>query len=158
MSFIGLNLTNNLSLYAVPVAWVAAMAPHFYAISVYNAERAPGTAEWDNRDPRGNIGKVKEAKLSPNAQGKFIRAEAAQENAFQNLPLFAAAVLAGNFARLSPSVLNTTSALYLFFRVAYTIVYINNTSPFLANFRSVTFLAGVATWMSLFIRAGNKLL
>ncbi|WWC61920.1 uncharacterized protein I303_104506 [Kwoniella dejecticola CBS 10117] len=157
MSFIGLNLTNNWSIYAVPVAWAVAVAPHFYAISVYNSERAPGTAKWDNREPKENIARVKEAKLSPNAQGKYLRAEAAQENGLQNLPLFAAAILAGNFARLSPSVLNTTSAVYIGVRILYNFIYINNTSLFAANLRSVTYLAGVATWISLFIRAGNKL-
>ncbi|WVW84216.1 hypothetical protein I302_106246 [Kwoniella bestiolae CBS 10118] len=157
MSAIGLNLTNNFSLYAVPAAWVVAMVPHFYAISLYNSEKAPGSADWDNRAPKKNIANIKEGKLSPEAQGKFLRAEAAQENAFQNLPLFAAAILAGNFAKLSPSTLNTTAAVYIVSRIAYTLVYINNTTAFAANLRSVTFLTGIATWMSLFVRAGNKL-
>ncbi|WWC89062.1 uncharacterized protein L201_003980 [Kwoniella dendrophila CBS 6074] len=157
MSFLGLNLANNYSLYAVPVAWAVAVAPHFYAISTYNAEKAVGSEKWDNREPKGNIAKVKDAKLSPNAQGKFLRAEAAQENGLQNLPLFIGAILVGNFARLPNSVLNNTAAFYLVTRLVYSFLYINNTSLFAANLRSATFLTGVATWMSLFIRAGNKL-
>ncbi|WRT66615.1 uncharacterized protein IL334_003574 [Kwoniella shivajii] len=157
MSFIGLNLTNNYSLYAVPAAWIIAFAPHFYAVTVFNSERAPGTPEWDNREPHSNLAKLKEAKLSPNAHGIYTRAEAAQQNGFQNLPLFAAAVLAGNFARLSPSTLNTTAALYLVSRIIYNVVYITNTTKSTANVRSVVFVSGVITLMSLFVKAGNKL-
>ncbi|KAK6909838.1 hypothetical protein L486_00512 [Kwoniella mangroviensis CBS 10435] len=157
MSSIGLNLTNNYSLYAVPVAWAVAVAPHFYAIALYNSEKAAGSPKWDNTEPKKNIANIKDAKLSPASQGKYLRAEAAQQNGLQNLPLFAAAILAGNFARLSPSILNTTAAVYLLSRVVYSFIYINNTSELSANLRSATFLTGVATWMSLFVRAGNKL-
>lgn len=40
---------------------------------------------------------------------KYIRAEAAQENGFSNLPFFGVALLAGNLARLPASTLNSAA-------------------------------------------------
>ncbi|WVF71195.1 hypothetical protein IAT40_005995 [Kwoniella sp. CBS 6097] len=151
----GLNLPANLSFYAIPVMWVTSIAPHFYAISVYNSERAAGTEEWDNREPKKNLEKVKSAKLSPSAAEKFERGEAAQNNGFENLPLFAAAIVAGNVARLPTSTLNIAAGVYLASRVAYNVIYITNSTKFAANLRSVTYLTGIATVMTLFVKAGN---
>ena len=75
----------------------------------------------------------------------YLRAEAANENNFVNLPIFAAALVsiiggpsvgsvredrrsrqvAGNVARLTPNTLNTAAAIYLLSRVAFTLIYIN---------------------------------
>ncbi|WWD17031.1 hypothetical protein CI109_101468 [Kwoniella shandongensis] len=157
MSFLGLNLANNLSFYSIPVAWVLALAPHAYAMSLYNAEKANGTPDWDICMPRKNISHVKESKMSPAAQDMYLRAESAQENGFANIPLYAAAILAGNFARLSPSTLNTAAGIYLLSRVAYNLVYINNTSVFWGNVRTGVFLTGIFTCFTLFVKAGNVL-
>ena len=43
--------------------------------------------------PKKNIENVKEGKLSPAMQDRFIRAEAANDNMFVGLPLFAAAIV-----------------------------------------------------------------
>jgi uncharacterized MAPEG superfamily protein len=49
-------------------------------------------------------------------------------NGFENIGLFAAAVVAGNIANLDNSTLNFWSGGYLISRVIYTYIYINNTS------------------------------
>ncbi|MGG6496847.1 UNVERIFIED_CONTAM: MAPEG family protein, partial [Bacteroidetes bacterium 56_B9] len=47
---------------------------------------------------------------------------------FENLGLFAAAVVAGNIVRLDNWTLNVLSGGYLLSRVAYNLIYINNTT------------------------------
>ncbi|KAK8864648.1 hypothetical protein IAR55_001898 [Kwoniella newhampshirensis] len=157
MSFLGLNLANNLSFYSIPVAWALALAPHAYAMTLYNAEKSATAPEWDICMPRKNISNVKDAKMSPASQDKYLRAESAQENGFANIPLYAAAIIAGNLARLSPSTLNTAAGVYLASRVAYNVIYTTNTSKFMGNVRTATFLTGVFTCFTLFVKAGNKL-
>ena len=78
-------------------------------------------------------------------------------NGFDNIGLFAAAVVAGNVAGLSPRVLNGLSLGYIVSRVVYTWVYIGNETKMLANARLVTFFSGMAMVFTLFIKAGNKL-
>lgn len=84
------------------------MLPHAYAMALYNKERAPGTNEWDAKVchlpafvafpdvrqlPKSNLTNVKDGGLSPAMQGRFERAEAANDNSFVGLPLFAAAIV-----------------------------------------------------------------
>ncbi|CAD6573524.1 MAG: hypothetical protein TREMPRED_000850 [Tremellales sp. Tagirdzhanova-0007] len=158
MSFAGINATQNLSFYAIPVAFVIALAPHIYAISLFNTERASGTSEYDKTCPTSQTSKVKEAKLSPNATGNFIRAEAANANGFINLPLFAGAVIAGNMARLSPATLNAATGTYLVSRVIYNLIYINNhKSNAISQGRTAVFLIGIFACMTLFVQAGNRM-
>ncbi|KAG5931511.1 hypothetical protein E4U53_001730, partial [Claviceps sorghi] len=49
---------------------------------------------------------------------------AASLNGLETIGLFAASVLAGNYARLDPATLNHLSLGYLFWRAAYTLSYI----------------------------------
>lgn len=155
----GLNTANNLSLYALPAAWLIAIAPHMYAQALYNKERAPGTPAWDNSFPKKNIRQIKDAKLSPVMEETYLRAEAANENNFINLPFFAAALVAGNVARLTPATLNIAAGVYLGSRVAYTLLYINGngTNDLKGNLRSAAYLTGVITCLTLFVQAGNRL-
>jgi uncharacterized MAPEG superfamily protein len=60
-------------------------------------------------------------------------------------------------ARLSNSTLNTAAAVYLLSRIAFTYLYINGTSKLMGNLRSVSYLTGVASTFTLFVKAGNKL-
>ncbi|KAK4685983.1 hypothetical protein P7C73_g4147, partial [Tremellales sp. Uapishka_1] len=156
MSFLGLQTASNLSFYAIPAAWVTAIAPHLYAIAVYTTEQAPGTPEFNYVHPSENVSKIKDAKLSPAAQGRFLRAESAQNNGFINIPFFAAAVLAGNFARLPASTLNTCAGAYLVSRVVYNLLYITTTDNNIAKARTLTYFAGIGACFTLLIQAGNK--
>jgi uncharacterized MAPEG superfamily protein len=72
---------------------IRSIAPHFYAIALFNKERAPGTEEFDLCNPASNGSKVKDAKLSPAMAERFQRAEGAQNNGFITLGLFAAAIV-----------------------------------------------------------------
>lgn len=57
-------------------------------------------------------------------RAKLIRSEAALQNGLENLPLFAASVVAANVQRLNILYLNIYSILYILIRLAYNWVYI----------------------------------
>ncbi|EIW65917.1 hypothetical protein TREMEDRAFT_74881 [Tremella mesenterica DSM 1558] len=157
MSFLGLSTTNNLSFYAIPAAWVLAIAPHFYAMALYNKERAPGTPAWSFASPKSNIVNIKSAKLSPSVEDAFLRAESANDNSFVGLPLFAAAIVAGNVARLPVDTLNAAAALYLVSRIAYSVLYVKGTNLLGGLSRTTAWLTASFTCLTLFVKAGNKL-
>lgn len=55
---------------------------------------------------------------------QIFRAKAAEANGFENLPVFAGAVLAANVAGVPVETLNALSAAYLASRVIYNIIYV----------------------------------
>ena len=98
-----MNISTNYSFYAVPAAWLLAIAPHAYAIAVLDKK-------YDNMQPRTNVLKVdSDQTLDKATKARVIRAEGAQQNGFENLGLFAAAVVAGNIAGLPAATLNMLS-------------------------------------------------
>ncbi|KAJ4415141.1 hypothetical protein N0V82_007511 [Gnomoniopsis sp. IMI 355080] len=146
-----LDLTRNYSLYTIPAAWVVAIAPHFYAASL-------GGKTFDNRSPRTYTSSLKDTQsLDAATKQRIIRAEGAQQNGFENVGLFAAAVVAANIAKVDNWTLNALSGGYLVSRVLYNLVYINNESESMANARSATFLSGIGMIFTLFIKSGNAL-
>jgi uncharacterized MAPEG superfamily protein len=90
-------------------------------------------------------------------KARILRCEGAQTNGFENLGLFATAVLAGNLAGLPAQTLNTLSSGYCLSRIVYNFIYINNTSEAMANTRTMVFLAGIGQIFTLFIQSGNIL-
>ncbi|KAK4986987.1 hypothetical protein LTR66_004824 [Elasticomyces elasticus] len=147
--------TRNFSLYTIPAAWVVALAPHVYAAQIFEARSSKA---FDATAPRSFTTKVQQdPALDAATKGRIIRAEGAQQNGFENLGLFAAAVAAGNAAGLDHWWLNALSGAYVMSRIAYTLIYVNNESKGLAQVRSVVFLSGVGVVWTLFIMAGNKL-
>lgn len=117
------------SLYTIPAAWVLAIAPHIYATTL-------GGSKFDNTCPRTYTSSLEaDATIDKETKGKIVRAEGAQQNGFENLGLFAAAVVAGNAARLSNKTLNWLSGGYIITRVVYTYLYINNTTDATGKFR-----------------------
>lgn len=82
--------TPNYSLYGVPVMWLLSILPHFYAITL-------SKGKFTNTTPRGYLAEVQKKEKKTSTDKSFIRAEACQQNGFENLAFFAAAILAGNF-------------------------------------------------------------
>jgi uncharacterized MAPEG superfamily protein len=78
-------------------------------------------------------------------------------NGFENLGLFASAIVAGNLAGLSAQTMNFLSGGYLVSRALYNIIYINNDTQAAANTRSAVYVAGIGMIMTLFIKSGNAL-
>lgn len=123
--------------------------PHFYAVSL---------GKFDNKNPRTYTRDTEgDQSVDKATKAKIIRAEGAQQNGFENLGLFAAAVVIGNVAKLDNSLLNTLSFAYLASRVAYNGLYIAGTTDTLANIRSLAFLAGVGVIWTFFIKSAGVL-
>jgi uncharacterized MAPEG superfamily protein len=150
----GIDTTRNFSLYTIPAAWLLCLLPHAYATSLHDSA-SPKKA--DNRNPRALVTSLSSNQSIPQAtKDKIVRAEAAQANGFENIGLFAAAVVAGNAAGVDNWWLNMLSVGYVGSRVVYNIVYIGNSTKRLANVRTGTFLSGIGMVMSLFVMAGNR--
>jgi uncharacterized MAPEG superfamily protein len=150
----GFNST-NISFYTIPLAWALALAPHVYATQLY---QKASSRQFDNRQPRSLTQMVAANQSIDSAtKGRIIRAESAQQNAFENIGLFAAAVVAGNMASLENRMLNLLSVGYVASRLIYTYIYINNTTGPLAATRTAVFLSGIGMIWTLFIMAGNTL-
>ncbi|MCJ1477289.1 hypothetical protein MMC13_005960 [Lambiella insularis] len=131
------------------------MAPHLYAVSLYDAR---SSQKFDPTLPRSLIGKLaSDQTIDQATKDRIIRAEGAQQNGFENLGLFAAAVVAGNVAGLDNWWLNALSGGYLASRVAYNVVYVNNETRAGASSRTGLFFIGVGMCMALFVMAGNNL-
>ncbi|KAI0121153.1 hypothetical protein BJ170DRAFT_600160 [Xylariales sp. AK1849] len=143
------DLTRNFSLYTIPAAWVLCIAPHAYAASL---------GKFDNKNPRTYTREIEsQPSIDKATKATIVRAEGAQQNGFENIGLFAAAVVIGNVAKLDNWSLNALSAGYLASRVVYNILYIRGTTDALSNARSVSFLTGIGIIWTLFIKSGNVL-
>jgi uncharacterized MAPEG superfamily protein len=146
-----LDFTRNFSYYTIPAAWVLSIAPHVYATSLHDS-KSPET-KFDNCSPRTLVPSLdRNQSLDSETKQTIIRAEAAQQNGFENIGLFAAAVVAANAAKVDSWWLNTLSFGYLGSRVVYNVLYIGGAN----GARTAVFLGGVGMIFTLFIQAGNK--
>jgi uncharacterized MAPEG superfamily protein len=137
------------SLYTIPAAWVLSVLPHFYAASL---------GKFDNKNPRTYTRDTESSQTVDKAtKATIVRAEGAQQNGFENLGLFAAAVVVGNVAKLDNAVLNGLAFAYLGSRAVYNGLYVWGTTDAMANARSVAYLAGVGLIFTFFIKSGNAL-
>ncbi|KAI4134701.1 MAG: hypothetical protein LQ347_001305 [Umbilicaria vellea] len=143
--------SHNWSLHTIPAAWILALLPHLYATSLAGSK-------FDVTQPRGMVNKlVNDQSLDSATKSRIARAEGAQQNGFENIGLYAAAVVAGNIAGLNAGTLNYLSGGYLLSRMAYNIIYITNESAMAGNARTGVFVTGIGLIMTLFVKAGNKL-
>jgi uncharacterized MAPEG superfamily protein len=76
------------------------------------------------------------------------RANWAQANSFEAFPAFAAAVIiASQIAIINPGTLDKLAILFVIARILYGIFYLTNHAPL----RSLAWLVGIGSWMSIFI-------
>ncbi len=102
------------------------------------AKISAGFRPKDNQNPR---------QLLASAQGLAARANAAQLNSFETLPIFLAAVLTAQYMIVPQPLINQLAIAYVLLRVVYGIAYLTN----LAAFRSVIWLLGMACSILLFV-------
>ncbi|KAL8293653.1 hypothetical protein RQP46_000354 [Phenoliferia psychrophenolica] len=113
----------NVSLYAVPAAWLVSIFPHWYAVALTKIHKGdmPG---FRNSSPREFVARCQATmgtdKKNPTI-ARYLRSEAASQNGMENIALFAASIVVGNFAGLSVDTLNTNAAIYLVARVIYNV-------------------------------------
>ncbi|CAO1623064.1 unnamed protein product [Parajaminaea phylloscopi] len=141
---------SNVSLLVIPLCWINSILPHFYAASLTGGR-------FTNASPRSYTASIQKKERKTPTDEKYLRAEAASMNGFENLALAAAAFTLGNYAKLPVKELNTLSAAYLLSRVLYNLSYIFITSEALATFRSIIFLSGIGIIFKLFISSAYAL-
>ncbi|GAA5914379.1 MAPEG family protein [Sporobolomyces salmoneus] len=149
-----MSTTTNYSFYAVPAMWVLSITPHFYG-ALYLTSKSHDLPKFDNVSPRDFLRKVQNQEKQSAVVQKYLRAEAAQQNSFEQWGIFASAVVVGNMARLPTKYMNLFAGGYLLSRALYNILYINTTSKVWSNLRSVVYVGGVAFIAATFIKAGN---
>ncbi|KAI1425986.1 hypothetical protein F5Y12DRAFT_315822 [Xylaria sp. FL1777] len=147
-----IDLSQNYSFYAIPVAWLLTNIPGVYAKSL-------GGTNYDIASPRKFAENVeKDQKLDKATKSRILRSEAASANGRETLSLFAASVIAANYAGVPVETINKLVAVYLGTRAAYNYTYVFlQDNPSFAPVRTVVWNAGVISWMTLLIKAGNRL-
>ncbi|ODN72831.1 hypothetical protein L202_08264 [Cryptococcus amylolentus CBS 6039] len=146
---------HNYSLYALPVGYILAMAPFWFA--VVNIRTKVGWEAFDTANPRQSYKKLDAAKIEPRLYGRITRALAASDNTFTNIGYFAASVVAGNLAHLSARTLNTCAAVWIVSRIAYNYAYIVTEQTKFGRIRSFIFTVSVGACFTLIVKAANKL-
>ncbi|KAM0559660.1 hypothetical protein ACHAPJ_004184 [Fusarium lateritium] len=89
----------------------------------------------------------------------LLRAKSCTENGFETLGFYASGIVAANFAGVPTPSLNTLGLGYVVSRLAYNIAYLwlqNNRR--LAWVRSVVWTVSIGLIVTLWIKAGNKML
>ena len=93
---------------------------------------------YDNRDPRAWLARQ---------TGRRARANAAQANSFEALPLFISAVLVAQQAEAAQGLVNLLAVVFVLLRVAYIALYVSNR----AAARSLVWVAGFGVCIALFL-------
>jgi uncharacterized MAPEG superfamily protein len=152
MSFLGLDLSRNVSYFTVPVAFVLAFAPHTYAVI------SGGRKNFVNYKPREFQSRIADDQaLDAAAKARILRAEGASANGFESLGYFAAAVVAANHAGVPAADLNALSLGYLLARTFYIYAYIAlSTSRPGAGWRSAAWFVCIGLPSALFVKAGLR--
>lgn len=84
-----------------------------------------------------------------NTTGMAARANAAQQNSYETLPVFLVAVLVAMLFFVPQSIINTLAWLYVLIRVGYCVAYVTN----LAMFRSILWVLSIICCLMLFYLA-----
>lgn len=95
---------------------------------------------YDNHDPRG---------WASHLSGWQARAHGAQNNGFEALPLFIAAVVLAQQAHADQSRIDTLALLFIGIRVVYVAMYLMN----LGSLRTLVWTAGLATSIAILAMA-----
>ena len=99
--------------------------------------------ESDNRYPREDYDNLPPAKR---------RAYAAHQNAYENFPFFAAAVIIAMTLGAAPATVNMLAMAYVAIRIVHGLLYINN----VPSLRSLMFLAGLVVNIAIFVLPAFK--
>jgi uncharacterized MAPEG superfamily protein len=111
----------NISIISLPAFWLMNMLTHGYAMSqVFRQD----PKLFDNRNPRGMSLEALKKAIGPERFSLYERAKAVHNNGHEHFPLFAAAVLAGNFAGVDGRFMDGMALAVLGLRVVYTWSYL----------------------------------
>ncbi|EED17425.1 conserved hypothetical protein [Talaromyces stipitatus ATCC 10500] len=144
---------NNYSMHSIVAAYGVGLAPHGYYFIKMMAN-AKGQAS--NILPRENLTNLK-GRIPAHVWDKLARARGAHLNALESLPMFAAAMLAGNLAKLPSSELNTLAVEYIGARLLYTAVYLGVRSEAASYLRTGIWAWSISIPVWGLIKAGRML-
>ena len=111
---------------------IACLLPYLFTII---AKMAGGFTAQDNKNPRDFLA---------NTTGLAARANAAQQNSFESLPLFIAAILMAEYMVVSQYIVMTFGIAYLVFRLFYGICYLINWSTLRSIFWLLSLLCPIS--------------
>lgn len=108
---------------------------------------AAGTAKWgfrdyDNANPREWLSRQ---------TGFRARANAAQQNSYEGLPLFVGAVLVASFTQGPQPIIDQLAVLHVLLRIAYLVCYLGNRP----TLRSLVWIAALGCNIALFAVASQ---
>ncbi|TPX21150.1 hypothetical protein DIZ76_015104 [Coccidioides immitis] len=149
-----MQTSNNWTYHSIVGAYALGILPHGYYY--WKMMRA---TNWktSNLMPRENLNSLRD-KIPADIWARLCRARGAHLNAFESLPLFAAAMIAGNVSNLPTKELNILAAEYLGARVLYTAVYMGARSELMSYVRTGLYGWSVGIPLYVLIKAGNSML
>ena len=121
---------------------IAALLPYVWTVV---AKSSGTTGRYDNRDPRQWLDKQE----SPRVR----RANAAQKNAFEAFPAFAAGVVMAQLAGVAPRMIGWLAMAFVISRVLHGVFYIGNQ----ASMRSLAWFAGLICVVALMAMAATRI-
>ncbi|KAF8069083.1 hypothetical protein FPV67DRAFT_1669114 [Lyophyllum atratum] len=145
-----LSLSSPLSLFSIPVVWFVG----FYPVAL-KSSLIRRTAGFDNVEPRANVARLAQKKVSPEIAGRAARLEAAHMNGNEIYPLWGIAVLAANYAKMDNQTLNILSLSFIGLRVLYNFIYANQKNQFHGSIRTLVWMAGTSLPLYILIKAAN---
>ncbi|OJD17623.1 hypothetical protein AJ78_02273 [Emergomyces pasteurianus Ep9510] len=143
--------TNNWSFHSIAGAYMLGLVPHGYYVL-----KLASVGQISNILPRDHFSSLK-ARLPAETWSKLCRSRSAHLNALEGLPLFAAAMVAGNIAKLPAKDLNLIAAEYLGARILYTALYMRVRSEGLSYLRTGVWAWSIGLPLYGLIKAGRAL-
>jgi uncharacterized MAPEG superfamily protein len=125
----------------MPIAYWCILIAALLPVALVSFARAG--ASGDNRHPRETLDGLPAAKR---------RAYAAHENAYENFPFFAAAVISAAALGAPMRVINILAVLYIAIRIAHGLLYIVDKS----SLRSLSYLAALLVNIAIFVLPAFK--
>ncbi|HCN16987.1 hypothetical protein DVY93_09965 [Psychrobacter sp. CCUG 69069] len=125
---------------AASAIWAMVVASLLPLLMALTAKIIGGFSLTDNAHPRDFLQRT---------TGAAARANAAQQNSYETLPVFLAAVLVAMLFFVPQLIINTLAWLYVLIRIGYCAAYITN----LATFRSILWVLSIACCLMLFYLA-----
>ncbi|KAI0010289.1 hypothetical protein F4779DRAFT_315314 [Xylariaceae sp. FL0662B] len=149
-----IDLSKNYSFYSIPVATFLAFLPDVYG-KLWLARNL-----LDPAYPRTFPEKVKnDEKLDKVIKNRVLRCQAASANGQETLPVFIGAVIASNVAGVPVRTINLLASSYLVSRLFFNIIYVRlQDNRKFAPARTLVWNLGVACWMTLLVKAANRML
>ncbi|KAF8155925.1 hypothetical protein B0H34DRAFT_514162 [Crassisporium funariophilum] len=133
------NWNSPLSLYSIPVVWFTSFYP-----SLWKFMTIDNSVGYNNVQPRSNTARMAtEKSISPAMAARIQRMEGAHLNGNEAMPLWFAAVLAGNYTGLDNHWMNTMSAAYVVTRILFNQVYVNHNHAAKGWLRSFLYFLGL---------------